>query len=94
MKAELERFNADVEELRALINTVSMQCRPRRYVQNRRTRVIHRIAVGFEECGVKARTRCGWRYANRDVHILADPPTKKKWACDSCLPSLRASLDE
>ena len=66
--------NADMEELGVIVNKMAIDLKPRRYVQNRKTLVTHRIAVGFEEVGARARTLCGWKYAGANVSIMTDPP--------------------
>ena len=92
MQAELLRFEQEMELLRRIVNKMAHQCRPRVYCQNKKTLITHRIAVGFEEAGMRARTMCGWKYARADVNISADPPAVRKQTCDNCLPALRASL--
>ena len=92
MKDELTKVNNEVEELRLIVNKLAINLKPRRYVQNRKTLVTHRIAMGFEEVGLRARTLCGWKYAGANVDIMADPPRLNKQTCDTCLPALRATL--
>ena len=92
LKKDLEKATAEFNEVKLTIEKVARECRPRRYVQNRKSMITHRVAVGFEEAGLKARTLCGWKFAKADVIMHAGPPTIRKQTCDMCLPALRATL--
>ena len=48
MKAELAKFDEEMEILRRIVNIMAHQCRPLVYCQNKKTHTTHRIAVGFE----------------------------------------------
>ena len=54
--------------------------------------VTHWILAGYEDVGVGAITRCGFKHAHAKVTVTNEPPTKFDECCDACLPALRALL--
>ena len=84
-------YQKQVDDLHALISKVKTQ-RLRRFVVNRKTKVVHRILAGYEDIGPAAITHCGWKYAKSQVTITDEEPTKAEEACDTCMPALRALL--
>ena len=92
LKKELMKTAEELDLLRDMIKRVSRECAPRRFVTNAKSHITHRVAAGFEEAGLKARTLCGWKFARSDVIMSVDPPKERKKTCDTCLPALRATL--
>ena len=59
LKKELMKTSEELDILRDMIKRVSRECAPRRFVTNAKSHITHRVAAGFEEAGLKARTICG-----------------------------------
>jgi hypothetical protein len=38
------------------------------------------------------RTRCGWKFGNKNFRWTDDAPTQEENVCDRCLPDLKANL--
>ena len=88
-KQEVARLDALIKKCELAAHNFA---RPRRYVINRKSKVTHRILAGFDEVGVDAITKCGWRYAKAKIEVTAHEPTDHKLTCDTCMPALRALL--
>ena len=38
------------------------------------------------------RTRCGWKFGNKNFRWMVDAPTQEENVCDRCLPDLKANM--
>ena len=91
MKKVLQKYEAEIKELSALVEKTRHELGPRSYVTNTKTQVVHRVGTTIQEAGLHARTLGGWRYASKGALSMVAPTVRKK-TCDTCLPALRASL--
>ena len=89
MEKAVTKMAADFRRLEDMVSKMEKLARPRSYVRNRKTGIVHRVLCGFDEVGADALTYCGWGYGHCKVSLEADAPTLRKHTCKSCLPALR-----
>ena len=85
-------YEAELKRIHAKMRNIEEDAAPRRYVQNRVTRITHRIMVSYEEAGHEAMTICSWKYALGKLRVLKTLPCIRKEVCKTCLPEVRATL--
>ena len=94
LEDQLTKQNAELEYLNKVVKEMELKNVPKRYVRNLATNVTHRMLTSMEEFGVKAKALCGWKYPKGEFELLPDAPARRSETCDTCLPALRASLQQ
>ena len=64
MNDQARRFDEDMDNLRALLEKVTKECKPKEHAHNRAAQQARLILVGYQEVGAEAITGCGWRFAS------------------------------
>ena len=93
MEIDMKRIEEDMARLQKEVDRVELECKPKRFVRNRKTRVVHRVLASYDEVGSGAITCCGWRFAHSPIVMCGEVPAVRREVCDTCTPALRAGLE-
>ena len=85
-------YEAELKSIHDKMKNIEEDAAPRKYRQNRVTRITHRIMVSYEDAGHEAMTICSWKYALGTFRVLKTLPCIRKKVCNTCLPVVRATL--
>ena len=85
-------YEAELKSIHDNMRKIEADAAPRRYVQNRVTRIIHRLLVSYEDAGHEAMTLCCWKCALGKFRVLKTLRCRRKEVCKTCLPEVRATL--
>ena len=97
MKKQLNSYAAKYqktrEELFDAIKIMERRIGPREFLENRKTRICHRILASVSEAGDRALTVCSWRYSKSSFKTGRAPTRELTLRCDACSPEAKAGID-
>ena len=85
-------YEAELKRIHDNMKKIEEDAAPRRYVQNRITRITHRVMVSYEDAGHEAMTICSWKHALGKFRVLKTLPCIRNEVCKTCIPEVRATL--
>ena len=85
-------WRVELLKLEKRIRKAEESSKPKEYVRNTRTKVIHRVCTTYEEAGRDAVTMCSWEYVLGLSQPWKTAPQTKRECCGSCMSALRITL--